>query len=69
MDFVIDDPAGQVAVEVKSATRFMKKDLVGLQTFLSRTKTAKAGILAYGGETAVALDGGLFAVPIGLLVS
>jgi uncharacterized protein len=69
VDFVITTPRHTVAVEVKAGSRFGNRDLRGLAAFKARNPECRAGVLAYNGSEAVALDDDLFAVPLGLLLS
>ncbi len=69
VDFVITTPSYAIAVEVKAASRFKKRDLRGLTAFKAKTRECRAGILAYNGSEAVALGDDLYAIPLGLLLS
>jgi hypothetical protein len=69
VDFTIALGRAVFAVEIKAATRFGDRDLAGLRAFAASTPGFRAGILAYNGEEAHALGDGLFAVPLGLLLS
>ena len=60
---------GAVAIEIKAASRFGDRDLAGLEAFKAQTPGVRAGILGYNGTEALSLGGGLFAVPLGLLLS
>jgi len=69
VDFVIDAGRKILAIEVKAATRWTDRDLSGLRAFLNRTPECTAAILAYNGREAVRLDGRLYAIPLGHLLS
>jgi hypothetical protein len=69
VDFTIALGRDVFAVEIKAATRFGDRDLAGLRAFAATTPGFRAGILAYNGEEAHALGDGLFAVPLGQLLS
>jgi predicted AAA+ superfamily ATPase len=69
VDITVTDGRRVFAIEVKSASRFGDRDLVGLRSFAARTAGFQAGILAYNGVTAQSLGDGLFAVPIAMLLS
>lgn len=69
VDFILSHGRRAIAIEVKSASRFDRSDLAGLQALRSNTPGIVAGILAYNGAEAVALGDNLFAIPLGLLLS
>ncbi|MCP4697526.1 MAG: ATP-binding protein [Gammaproteobacteria bacterium] len=69
VDFIISAGRSSVAIEVKAAQRFQKRDLAGLRAFAAKTPGFHAGILAYNGTEAVALGERLFAIPLALLIS
>ena len=69
VDFVVTTPRHTIAVEVKAGSRFGNHDLRGLIAFKAKNPECRAGVLAYNGSEAVALDDDLFAVPLGLLLS
>lgn len=69
VDFTITSGRQTFAVEVKAASRFGDRDLAGLRAFAAKTPSFRAGLLAYNGEEALPLGDGLFAVPLGLLLS
>ena len=69
VDFVISHKRRCIAVEVKAASRFGKKDLAGLRAFREKTPGAVGGILAYNGPEAFAAEEGLWVIPVGLLLS
>lgn len=69
VDFVIEAGRDVMAIEVKAAARWEKRDLVGLSAFLAATPRCRAAILAYNGTEAVSLGERLWAVPISLLLS
>lgn len=69
VDFVVSTPRHAIAIEVKAASRFSRRDLRGLEAFKAKTPECRAGVLAYNGGEAVALGDDLFAIPLGLLLS
>ncbi|MBU4193629.1 MAG: DUF4143 domain-containing protein [Actinobacteria bacterium] len=69
VDFVIENGNKVLAVEVKSGTRWSKRDLSGLRAFLSATPNCIGAILAYNGKEQVSLGDRLWAVPLGTLLS
>ncbi|MBI2930672.1 MAG: ATP-binding protein [Planctomycetes bacterium] len=69
VDFVVEAGRDCLAIEVKAATRWEKRDLAGLQAFLANVPRCRAAILAYNGREVVRLQDRLWAVPIGLMVS
>ncbi|MCP5521272.1 MAG: ATP-binding protein [Verrucomicrobiales bacterium] len=69
VDFVIELGRRVMAIEVKAATRWGENDLSGLRTFLERTPTCVAAVLAYNGREAVELGKRLFAIPMGHLLA
>jgi len=69
VDFVVTVGRQVFAIEVKAGGRFGRGDLAGLRAFMSKTEGATAGVLAYNGSEALTLGDGLFAVPLGLLLS
>lgn len=69
VDFVIARGRRVMAIELKSASRFSKKDLNGLRAFRARATGFVTGILAYNGTEALALGDDLFVIPLGLLLS
>jgi predicted AAA+ superfamily ATPase len=69
VDFVIESGREVVAVEVKSAQRWVERDLSGLKAFCSTAPNCRAAILAYNGTEAVRLDKKIWAIPLGLLLS
>lgn len=69
VDFVIELGRKACAIEVKAATRWNEGDLSGLRAFVDRTPSCVAAVLAYNGSEAVKLDGKLFAIPLGHLLS
>jgi hypothetical protein len=58
-----------VGIEVKAGTRFRDADLAGLRAFVGKAPATRTGILAYNGTEAVKIGQGIFAVPLGLLLS
>jgi predicted AAA+ superfamily ATPase len=69
VDFVIEHGRKVIAVEVKAATRWSDGDLTGLRAFVNRTPACIAAVLAYNGREPVKLDGKLWAIPLGHLLS
>ncbi len=69
VDFVIALGRECLAIEVKAASRFEERHLAGLRAFKRSVPAARACVLAYNGTEAADLGGGLFAVPLGLLLS
>jgi hypothetical protein len=69
VDFVIGAGQSCIALELKSAARWQKKDLSGLKAFLKATPHCKAGILCHNGENAVQLGQKLWSLPLSLVLS
>ena len=69
VDFVIEIDRKVVGIEVKAATRWGESDLSGLMAFMDRTPACVAGVLAYNGKQSVKLGEGLFAIPLGHLLT
>jgi predicted AAA+ superfamily ATPase len=69
VDFVIEAGSECLAVEVKSSARWDDRDLIGLRAFLSSTPNCVAAVIAYNGDEMVKLGGGIWAVPLRLLLS
>jgi len=69
VDFILEVGRSCLAMEVKSSTRWEKKDLSGLETFLAATPHCVAGVLCYNGTEAVRLGERLWALPLGLVLS
>ena len=69
IDFVISQGRTAVGIQVKAGTRFRDADLAGLRTFVGKAPQTRAGILAYNGTEALKIGRGIFAVPLGLLLS
>lgn len=69
VDFIIEAGNRCLAIEVKSAARWDKDDLVSLKAFVANTPHCSAGILAYNGTTAVRLGDKLWAIPLSILLS
>lgn len=69
VDFVLEVGRTCIALEIKSAARWRKKDLSGLKAFLNATPHCEAAILCYNGKDAVRLGQKLWALPIGLVLS
>ena len=68
VDFVITLGRKALAVEVKAGSRFHPRDLSGLRSFRQKAQMETLGVLAYNGEEAIALEEGLFAMPLGMLL-
>jgi hypothetical protein len=68
VDFVIEEGRKVCAIEVKAATRWSKSDLSGLRTFIDRTPSCIAAVLAYNGKESVSLGDKLWAIPMGKLL-
>ena len=69
VDFVVSRGSTAIGIEVKAGTRFRDRDLSGLRAFVGKSPETRAGILAYNGTEALRIGRGLFAVPLGLLLS
>jgi len=69
VDFVIEVGRKCLAIEVKSSARWQKKDLSGLEAFLSATPHCIAAVLCYNGTEAVRLGDKIWALPLGLVLS
>jgi predicted AAA+ superfamily ATPase len=68
VDFVIEEGRKVCAIEVKAATRWSESDLSGLRTFIDRTPSCIAAVLAYNGKESVSLGDKLWAIPMGKLL-
>lgn len=69
VDFVVAQGRECLAIEVKMAGRFEERHLAGLRAFKRSVPSARACILAYNGTEGTDLGGGIFAIPLGLLIS
>jgi uncharacterized protein len=69
VDFVVTKGRASLAIEVKAASRFSERDVAGLKALAATTEGVRASILAYNGTEALRLGEGLFAVPLGMLLS
>lgn len=69
VDFVISLGRQVVAIEVKAGSAIADSDLVGLRAFAGTTPGFAMGLLAYNGSELLSLGDGLYAVPLGLLLS
>ena len=58
-----------LAIELKSASRWSDRYLAGLQAFLEKNPSCRAGILAYQGREIVKLGQRLWAVPVSVVIS
>jgi predicted AAA+ superfamily ATPase len=68
VDFVIRVGRDNLAVEVKSGSRWSDSDLRGINAFLHSDRHCRAGILAHTGKSVVQLGDRLWAVPIGTML-
>lgn len=68
VDFVIRAGRDNLAIEVKSASRWSDSDLRGINAFLHSDRRCRAGILAHTGESLVQLGERLWAVPVGTML-
>jgi predicted AAA+ superfamily ATPase len=69
VDFILELSRGLMALEIKSGNRWKESDLAPLRAFLDQTPSCKTGILAYNGTEAVSLGKGMWALPLGLILS
>jgi uncharacterized protein len=69
VDFVVQDGRSCLALELKSASRWRKRDLSGLEAFLAATPHCKAAVLCHNGKDAVKLGERLWAIPASLVLS
>ncbi|MDA8146079.1 MAG: ATP-binding protein [Thermaerobacter sp.] len=69
VDFVVEVGRETLAMEVKAASRWDRRDLAGLKAFLSVTPSCRAAVLVHNGTQAVALGPRLWALPLGLVLS
>jgi predicted AAA+ superfamily ATPase len=69
VDFVVEAGRECLAIEVKSASRWDRRDTAGLRAFLGRTPRCRAAILAHGGAESVRLEDRLWAIPLGTVLS
>lgn len=69
VDFVVDTRDQAVGIEVKSSEALDLHDADSLRTFMDNVSDCKLCILAYNGDSLVDLGGGVWAVPLGLLLS
>ncbi|MFH1777449.1 MAG: ATP-binding protein [Candidatus Omnitrophota bacterium] len=69
VDFVIELAGEVIAIEVKSASRWHRRDLTGLKYFLSTSKECHAAIIAYNGTEIFKIEDKIWAVPISVLLS
>lgn len=69
VDFVVEAGRSCIAIELKSGTRWIERDLSGLKAFLAATPHCKAAILAYNGTDAVSLGEKLWALPVSMVIS
>ena len=69
VDFVVEEDDRCIAIEVKSASRWRAADLAGLVAFQRVTPGCRAAVLAHNGTEVTRLRDGLWAIPLGLLLS
>ncbi len=69
VDFVIEVGRKCLAIEVKSSSRWQKKDLSGLEAFLGTTPHCIGAVLCYNGTEAVRLGDKMWALPLDLVLS
>ena len=69
VDFVIDAGRSCLALELKSAARWRKRDLSGLEAFLAATPHCRAAVLCHNGPDAVRLGERLWALPAAIVLS
>lgn len=69
VDFVIDARDQAVGIEIKSSEIVNSEDARNLRLFKGSTTDCRLGILAYNGFEVVNLGDGIWAVPLGLLLS
>jgi hypothetical protein len=69
VDFVISTRSAVLAIEIKAGPRWTEADLSGLRAFASGRSDVRALVLAYQGREAYAIEPGIFAVPIGMLLT
>ncbi len=68
VDFVIEAQRKCIAIEIKAAARWEKKDLAGLNAFLAATPHCIAGVLACNIPAAVKIGDRLWAIPLSQLL-
>ena len=69
VDFIIEAGNKVLAIEIKWASKINHQDWKGLELFRRKCPKCVAGILGYSGSEVVPLGPGLFAVPLGTLLS
>jgi uncharacterized protein len=69
IDFIVEVGRHCLALEVKSSARWEKKDLSGLEAFLTITPHCRAAVLCHNGTQAVRLGEKIWALPLDLLLS
>jgi len=69
VDFVIQAGRSCLAMELKPAAQWRKRDLSGLKTFLAATPHCRAAILCHNGRDAVKLGDRLWALPASLVLA
>jgi uncharacterized protein len=68
VDFVIEAQRKCMAIEIKSAARWDKNDLAGLNAFLASTPECIAGILACNIPAAAKIGDRIWAIPLSQLL-
>ena len=63
VDFVVESRQGLLPIEIKASSRARMEDIRSLEAFLDEYRSAKIGVLIYGGEQAVALTPRIVALP------
>jgi uncharacterized protein len=69
VDFVVDTKEQAVGIEVKASEIVRAEDTVSLRAFKESAADCRLCILAYNGHEVVNLGEGIWAVPLGLLLS
>jgi len=69
VDFVVSTRDQAVGIEIKFSESLCSQDTDSLRLFMDSVNDCKLCILACNGESLVDLGGGVWAVPLGLLLS
>jgi len=69
VDFIVEEGADTMAIEIKAGNRWRDRDLSGLKAFLSSTPGCRAGILVHNGREVSHLGDKLWAIPLALFFS
>ncbi|OGL47499.1 MAG: hypothetical protein A2161_11935 [Candidatus Schekmanbacteria bacterium RBG_13_48_7] len=69
VDFVVEYNGNIVAIEIKSGTRWNKRDFSSLRAFQEKTPGCSIAFLAYNGTKSIQIDKKLWAIPISQLLS